>query len=55
MDDSKVLSDNYDHLLNDVRLILDRGLSKAYKAVDNLKVQTYLADWGKDCQGRTEV
>ncbi|RLG13883.1 MAG: hypothetical protein DRN71_03990 [Candidatus Nanohalarchaeota archaeon] len=32
---------SYNQLLVDIRSILDRGLSKAYKAVDNLKVQTY--------------
>ena len=31
----------YNQLLGDVRSILQRGLSKAYKAVDNLRVQTY--------------
>ena len=33
--------DGYGILLGEVRSILDRGLSKAYKAVDNLRVQTY--------------
>ena len=40
-DSSKILPGSYGLLLNDVRSIIDRGLSKAYKAVDNLKVQTY--------------
>ncbi len=31
----------YKQLLNDVKSILQKGLSKAYKAVDNIKVQTY--------------
>lgn len=33
--------EGYDQLLNDIKSILQRGLSKAYQAVDNLKVQTY--------------
>ncbi len=33
--------EGYNHLLGDIRCILQRGLTKAYKAVDNLKVQTY--------------
>ncbi|MEA2004622.1 MAG: hypothetical protein U9O53_06770 [archaeon] len=31
----------YNNLLADIDSILHQGLSKAYKAVDNLKVQTY--------------
>ncbi len=31
----------YDNLLNDIKSILQKGLTKAYKAVDNIKVQTY--------------
>jgi len=31
----------YQNLLNEVKGILDKGLYKAYKAVDNIKVQTY--------------
>ena len=31
----------YDQLLRDIKSILQMGLSKAYKAVDNLRVQTY--------------
>ncbi|NOQ37285.1 DUF1016 family protein [archaeon] len=34
-------SDGYNHLLKDVKSILDMGISGAYKAVDNIKVQTY--------------
>ncbi len=33
--------DGYSQLLKDIKSILQQGLSKAYKAVDNLKVQTY--------------
>lgn len=33
--------DGYGQLLKDIKSILQQGLSKAYKAVDNLKVQTY--------------
>ncbi len=33
--------EGYDELLHDVKSILKRGLSKAYQAVDNLKVQSY--------------
>ena len=32
---------DYQHLVQDLKSILDKGLSKAYKAVDNIKVQTY--------------
>ncbi len=28
-------------MLQDIRSILEKGLTKAYKAVDNIKVQTY--------------
>ena len=31
----------YDNLLKDIKSILQKGLSRAYQAVDNLKVQTY--------------
>jgi predicted nuclease of restriction endonuclease-like (RecB) superfamily len=31
----------YNTLLDDIRSILDKGLSRAYQAVDNIKVQTY--------------
>ena len=37
----KEVVDGYSILLGDVRSILDQGLSKAYKAVDNIRVQTY--------------
>ena len=33
--------DNYTSLLKDIKSILQKGLVKAYKAVDNIKVQTY--------------
>ena len=33
--------EGYNHLLKDVKSILEKGLTKAYKAVDNIKVQTY--------------
>ena len=33
--------EGYDNLLQDIRSILEKGLSRAYQAVDNLKVQTY--------------
>lgn len=39
--DNKPDKSDYSFLLNDIRSIIDRGLSKAYKAVDNLRVQTY--------------
>ncbi|MCK5290373.1 MAG: DUF1016 family protein, partial [Candidatus Aenigmarchaeota archaeon] len=38
-DESKLTG--YSYLLADIGSILQQGLSKAYKAVDNLKVQTY--------------
>ena len=40
VDSGRVL-DGYGQLLKDIKSILQQGLSKAYKAVDNLKVQTY--------------
>lgn len=33
--------EGYDRLLADLRSLLDRGLSRAYQAVDNIRVQTY--------------
>ena len=39
IDESELTS--YNSLLADIDSILQQGLSKAYKAVDNLKVQTY--------------
>ena len=33
--------EGYDSLLQDIKSILQKGLYKAYQAVDNLKVQTY--------------
>jgi len=36
-----VILEGYDNLLSDIKSILRSGLSKAYQAVDNLKVQTY--------------
>ncbi|MFH1828470.1 MAG: PDDEXK nuclease domain-containing protein [Nanoarchaeota archaeon] len=33
--------ENYNQLLEDIKSILKKGLNKAYKAVDNIKVQTY--------------
>ncbi len=41
LDEKKERSPDYHLLLRDIKSILDRGLTKAYKAVDNLKVQTY--------------
>jgi len=35
------LTDTYNNLLLDIKSILGKGLTKAYKAVDNIKVQTY--------------
>ncbi|MCK4492079.1 MAG: DUF1016 family protein [Candidatus Altiarchaeales archaeon] len=40
-EEKKEKLDDYDQLLRDIKSILQRGLSKAYKAVDNLRVQTY--------------
>lgn len=34
-------TENYSALLRDIKSILQKGLTKAYKAVDNIKVQTY--------------
>lgn len=39
--DKPVKKEDYRSLLNDIKSILNKGLTKAYKAVDNLKVQTY--------------
>ena len=33
--------EGYNHLLKDVQSILQNGLGRVYKAVDNVKVQTY--------------
>jgi len=33
--------EGYNSLLDDIKSILQKGLTKAYKAVDNIKVQTY--------------
>ena len=33
--------EGYTNLLKEIRYILQKGLSKAYKAVDNIRVQTY--------------
>ncbi|MBC8182704.1 DUF1016 family protein [candidate division KSB1 bacterium] len=33
--------EGYDDLLRDVKSIIEKGLSRVYQAVDNLKVQTY--------------
>jgi len=33
--------EGYNNLLEDIKSIMHKGLSKAYKAVDNIKVQTY--------------
>jgi len=38
---NKALSGEYTALLNELKSILGTGLNKAYKAVDNIKVQTY--------------
>jgi predicted nuclease of restriction endonuclease-like (RecB) superfamily len=38
---SIVKLEGYNSLLNDIKSILQKGLTKAYKAVDNIKVQTY--------------
>ncbi|PKP61116.1 MAG: hypothetical protein CVT88_01050 [Candidatus Altiarchaeales archaeon HGW-Altiarchaeales-1] len=37
----KTEPEGYEQLLNDIRSILQRNLTKAYKAVDNIRVQTY--------------
>ena len=31
----------YNHLLRDIKSILDKGLTKANKVVENIKAQTY--------------
>ena len=36
-----VIEKDYKNLLHELKSILDKGLYKAYKAVDNIKVQTY--------------
>ena len=38
---SKTSLEGYSSLLSDVRSILDKNLSRAYQAVDNIKVQTF--------------
>ena len=41
MNKNRLTDKNYVALLKELRSILQRGLGKAYKAVDNVKVQTY--------------
>ncbi|MEA3514368.1 MAG: PDDEXK nuclease domain-containing protein [Nanoarchaeota archaeon] len=36
-----ITNENYSSLLKDIKSIMQKGLVKAYKAVDNIKVQTY--------------
>lgn len=36
-----IIVQRYDNLLKDIKFLLQKGLTKAYKAVDNIKVQTY--------------
>ncbi|NOQ55915.1 MAG: hypothetical protein GQ477_03875 [Nanohaloarchaea archaeon] len=38
---NKPQSTSYRYLLSDIGSILKQGLTRAYKAVDDLKVQTY--------------
>ena len=40
-DNNNLYTDNYNKIRDDIRSILQKGVSKAYKAVDNLRVQTY--------------
>ena len=40
-DNNNLDTDNYNKIREDIRSILQKGVSKAYQAVDNLKVQTY--------------
>lgn len=40
-DNNNLDTTNYNQILTDIRSILQKGVSKAYKAVDNLRVQTY--------------
>lgn len=37
----KTKHEGYEQILRDVKSILQRGLTKAYKAIDNIRVQTY--------------
>ena len=41
MPGKNIIIAGYDALLKDIHSILNKGLSKAYQAVDNIKVQTY--------------
>jgi predicted nuclease of restriction endonuclease-like (RecB) superfamily/uncharacterized protein YjiS (DUF1127 family) len=36
-----IFEENYQEILRDIRSILDKAKSRAYKAVDNIRVQTY--------------
>ena len=36
-----IIEENYQEILRDIRSILDKVKSRAYKAVDNIRVQTY--------------
>ena len=49
--DKSQLTKDYNTLLNDVKSILQRGLTKAYKAVDNNKGTDLLASRRKNTPG----
>ena len=34
-------SERYSQVLNDIRFLLEKAKAQAYKAVDNVRVQTY--------------
>lgn len=36
-----IIGKDYSHLLKDIKSIMEKGLGRAYQAVDNIKVQTY--------------
>ena len=40
-DNNNLNTTDYNQILGDIRSILQKGVSKAYKAVDNLRVQAY--------------
>jgi len=47
--------ESYTALLKDIKSLLQRGLLKAYKAVDNIKVQTYWHAEKSEISGILEI
>ncbi|MEA3514945.1 MAG: hypothetical protein U9R34_05690 [Nanoarchaeota archaeon] len=47
--------ESYTALLKDIKSIIQKGLVKAYKAVDNIKVQTYWHAEKSEISGILEI